>query len=89
MECGEPIAADERAVVTEPLVDAIIAKEGQDTRRFANPAGTGQSNRYEVFDEMNDSVDQPLASEEDLQWWRWRFPLKHVDVMVKSQRTCQ
>ena len=69
--CGELVATDEPAVVAEPCFDAIVTKDSQGDRSLANPAGTNEGNRREVFYETDDLVDQLVASKEDPRWRRW------------------
>jgi len=70
---GELVATDEPTVVTEPLLDVIMVKDGQSNRGLANPAGTDEGDWSEVVGKTDDLVDQLVASEEDPWCLGWRF----------------
>ena len=40
---GELVATDESTVVSEPLLDAIVVKDGQGDSRFPDPPWTDES----------------------------------------------
>ena len=61
---GELIATDEPTVIAESLFDAIIVKDGQSGGCLANSAGTDECNWNEVLGEIDDPLDQLVASEE-------------------------
>ena len=60
---GELVTTDEPTVVTESLFDAVVMEDGQSDRRFANPAGTDESDRFQVLGKTNNLLDQPITSE--------------------------
>ena len=68
---GELITADEPTVVAKPLFDANVMEDGQDDGRLANPTGADESDWHEMLCEIDDILDQLVASEEDS--WRWRW----------------
>ena len=73
----ELVATDEPAAVSEPLFDAIVVEDGQSDRGFPNPPCTEESNWSEGFYEVNNSLDQLVASKTD-SWGRgWGFA-KHA-----------
>ena len=51
------VATDESTVVTEPLFDPIVMKDGQSDRRLSNPTSTDGSSGYEVFGQADDLLD--------------------------------
>ena len=69
--CRELITADEPAVVTEPLFDAIVVEGGQGYGCLTNPSGTDQRDWCEVLCETNGFLDQLSPAEAD-PWWWWR-----------------
>ena len=69
----ELVTTYEPSVVTEPLFDAAVVKDGQSDGRLADPAGTNESNWGQVFCEPNDLLDQLVASKEIPRWWGWEF----------------
>jgi len=51
------ITTDESAVVAKSILDAIVVKDGQRDRCLADPSGTDESDRCQVFCETNDLLD--------------------------------
>jgi len=70
---GELVATDEPAIIPKPLLDAVVVEDGQSDGGLANPAGTDEGERSEVFCQINDFLDQLVASKEGPRWWRRRF----------------
>ena len=70
---GELVTADESTVVSEPLLDAIVVKDGQGDSRFPDPTRTDESEWGEGFCEVNDHLDKLITSETG-PWGRgWGF----------------
>ena len=63
MRRGELITANESTVVTESLLDAIVMEHGQRDGRLPDPAHTSESDGREVFGQIDDLLDQFVASE--------------------------
>jgi len=61
---GELITADEAPVLTEPLLDPIAVKRRQGNRCLSNPAGPNERDWSEGEGEIDDPLDQGVASEE-------------------------
>ena len=72
--CGKLIARNEPTVITKPLFNALIVEDGQDEGRFTDAASTDQSDGGEALSEMNDPVNQFVASKEEPRWRRRKFP---------------
>jgi len=70
---GELVAADEPAVFTKTLLDAIVVEDGQSGARLADSTGTDESNWGQVFCQSDDLLDQLAATEVGPRWWRWWF----------------
>ena len=70
---GELIAADEPAVVSKPLLDPVVVENGQGNGCLPDSSGTDESDRNEVFGEIDDLLDQFVASKEGPLWRRWEF----------------
>ena len=68
--CGELIATVEPTVVTKPLFDAIVMENGQDDGCLADPTSANLSDLREALCEIDDILNQLVASE-DPWWWRW------------------
>ena len=68
--CGELISAVEPTVVTKPLFDAIVMENGQDDGCLADPTSANLSDWREALCEIDDILNQLVASE-DPWWWRW------------------
>ena len=73
---GELVTANESAVITEPCLDASVVKDGQRDGRLSDSSGTDESNRFQVFSETDDLLDQLIASETCPRWWGWGFPMR-------------
>ena len=69
----ELVATDEPTIVSEPLFDAIVVEDGQSDRGFPNPPCTNESNWSEGFCEVNNLLDQLVASETCSSRWEWGF----------------
>ena len=59
---GELVATNEPAVVPEPSLDAIVVEDRQSNGCLADPPWTDQSDRGEVFSEINNLLNQVVAS---------------------------
>ena len=64
----ELIASDESTIRSEPSLDAIVMEDGESDGRLADPASTNESYRGQVFCQIDNLLDQPVASEEDPRW---------------------
>ena len=60
---GELVAADEPAVISEPLLDSIVVEDGQGDGCFPDPPWTDESDWGEVLCETDNLLDQIVASE--------------------------
>ena len=67
----ELVTPDKPTICVKPTFDAIVVEDGQGDGRLANPASTNQSNWREMFSEINNLLDQLVASKEDPRWWGW------------------
>ena len=67
------VATDKSAVVAKPMFDAIGMKGSQGDGCLANAAGTDESDRNEVLCEINNLLDEIVASEKDPRRLRRRF----------------
>ena len=65
---GELVATDKPTVVTKPLLDAVVVKDGQSNRRLADPAGTDESNWSKIFCKADDPLDQLVAPKTCPRW---------------------
>ena len=70
---GEFVTANESAVVTEPLLDPVVVENGQGDRGLADSASTDEGDWGEVLSEIDNRLDQLVASEERPRWQRWGF----------------
>jgi len=70
---GELVAADESAVGTEALLDAIVVENDESNGRLANSTNTSESERSEVFCHTDYLLDQVVSSKDVPRWWRQRF----------------
>ena len=69
---GKLVATDKPTIGSEPFLDAIVVEGSQSDGRFADPPCTDQSDGSEMFREINELLDQILASETGPRWrWRW------------------
>ena len=70
---GELVATDESTVVSKPLLDAVVVEDGQSNGGFPDPSWTDESDWSKAFREVDDLLNQFVASETG-PWWRgWRF----------------
>ena len=74
MGCGELVTTDEPTVVTKSLFDPIVVEDGQDDGCLADSAGADQGDWSEALCEMDDLLDQLVASKEDPRWLRRQLP---------------
>jgi hypothetical protein len=51
------VAANESTVVAKPFLDPIVMEDLQRNGRFANPSGTYERERFQVFGETDDFFD--------------------------------
>ena len=70
---GELVTADEPTVVSKSSLDAIVVENGQGDGCFPNPPCSDESDWREVFCEINDLLDQFVASETGPRWRGWGF----------------
>ena len=68
--CWELVAANKSAAIAKPLLDVIVMEDGQCDGCFANPSGTYESNRFEVFSETDNLLDELIAPKKVL-GWKW------------------
>ena len=64
MRDGELVATDESTVVSEPLLDPVVVENGQGNGRLADSSGTNEGDWNEVLGEIDDLLDQFVASKE-------------------------
>ena len=69
----ELVATDEPAVMTKPLLDSIVMENRQRDGSFPDPARADEGDWTKVFSEMDDLLDQFIASKERPWWWRWQL----------------
>jgi hypothetical protein len=69
----ELVAADESAIVPKPSLDPVVVKNGQGDGGLPNSPSADQSNRGEALGEIDDLLDQFVASEEGPWRERWEF----------------
>ena len=53
----ELVAGNKSTVVSKAFLDAIVVEDGQSDGRFPDPARADESDRSEVFGEVNDLLD--------------------------------
>ena len=58
----ELVTADKSTIVSEPLLDAIVVKDGQSDGCLPNPSWTDESEWCEVLGELDDLLNQIVAS---------------------------
>ena len=78
---GELVATDESTIFSEPLLDAIVVKDGQSDSSFPNPPWTDESEWGEIFCEADDLLDQLVTPETGP--WRWGRDLSRMDATQK------
>ena len=69
----EFVATNESAVVTKPLLDPIVVKNGQGDGCLADSSSTNQGDRDQVLSKFDYLLGQLVASEERPRGQRWRF----------------
>ena len=69
----EFIATNEPTVMTKPLLDPIVLKNGQGDGGLANSASTNEGDWSKVLSKIDYLLDQLVASEEGPWWQRWGF----------------
>lgn len=57
------VAANESTVVPKSLLDVIMIEDGESNGRLPDPRGTNESDGLELFSEVNDLLDNFVASE--------------------------
>ena len=70
---GELVAADEPTVIAKPFLDAAVVEDRESDGSFPDPSGTDESDGFEVFREINNLLDQPVASETNPWGWWGQF----------------
>ena len=70
----ELVATDEPTIGSEPLLYAIVVEDGQSNGRFPDPPCTNESDWSDMFCEVDDVVNQILASETSPRWRRRWLP---------------
>ena len=78
----ELVAADERAVVSKLLLDAIVVEDSQGNGCFPDPPCTEESDRGEGFNETDDLLDQLVAPKTG-PWWRGKRFSKYAKYKCK------
>ena len=71
--CWELVAPDETTVLAETLLHAIVMKDSQCNRCFADPSSADQSHGFEVFGEANNLLNQLVAPKAGPRRWRRYF----------------
>ena len=69
----ELVAADEPAVMPEPLLDSVVVENGEGDRGFPDPTNADESNWTKILGEMDYLLDQFIPSEEGPWRRRWQF----------------
>ena len=63
-ECGrELVALDESSILAEPLLDAMVMKNGQSDGCLSDSTRTDESNWGQILGETDDPLDQFVTSE--------------------------
>ena len=70
---GELVAADEPAVVSEPLPDSVVVEDGQSDGSFPDSLCTDEGDRSEILCETDDALDQIVAPETGPRRWGRQF----------------
>ena len=76
------IAANEPTVRAKPLLDPIVVENGQGDGRLADSASTDEGDWNGLLSEINELLDQFVASEE-CPWWRGRGFSRHATFKCK------
>ena len=85
---GKLVATYKSTIISEPLLDAIVMEDGQGNGCFPDPPWTDESDRGEIFYEVDGELDQVITSETGSgpRGWdlsgRVRFGLKMLDSSV-------
>ena len=67
------IATDESTVLAKSFFDPTVVEDGESNRRFPDPTGTNEGDRFEVFGESDDLLDQ-LVPPKTVPWgWGRQF----------------
>ena len=69
----ELIATNESAVIAKAVLDPIVVEDSKGDGGFPNPPRTDESNRFEVFGETDNLLNQFTASETGPRRRRRRF----------------
>ena len=59
--------------MAKPLLDPVVVENGQGDGGLADPTNTNKGNWNKPFREIDNLVDQLVASEERSWGWGWRF----------------
>ena len=65
----EFVATNESAVITKSFLDAVVVKDGEGNSRFPDSPCTDESDGLELLGEVDDLLDQRVASEKRLRCW--------------------
>ena len=70
---GELVTPDKSTVMTKPLLDPIVVKNGQGDRGLADSASTYESDWSQLLGQIHYLLDQLVAAEECPWGQGWRF----------------
>ena len=74
MGSGELVTSDKPTVFTKPLLDAIVVQDGQSDGRLSDSSSADESDWCKAIDEMDNLLDQFVASKNGPRWWRGGLP---------------
>jgi hypothetical protein len=75
------IAADNPTVLAEPFFDPLVVEDSERNRRLPDPPCTNESDRFEVFGESDNLLNQFLAPEAVPRGWGRQFTNRHATKM--------
>ena len=61
------------SATTEPLLYPFVVEDSQGDGSLPDPACTNEGNWYKLLSEVDDLLDQLVASKASSRWWRWYF----------------
>ena len=71
---GELVASNKATVFTKPLLDAMVVEDCQGDGCLSDSSSTDESDGREAVGEMNNPLDQLVASEYGPRWRGRGFP---------------
>jgi hypothetical protein len=77
-ECGKPITADEPPVFTKSFFNPIVVQDCEGDRCLPVAPWADESDKFEVFSEFDDLLNQIVASETVPRWRGRQFTDRHA-----------